>query len=54
MAPYLHSLTDIINIDIPAYRLRDLWLLIVTGKRLDSSVSVNMAVLLWIIIIDLY
>jgi hypothetical protein len=45
MAPYLHFLTDITGIDISAYRLRDSWLLVVTGKRLNGSVSASMAAL---------
>jgi hypothetical protein len=54
MAPYLYSLIDITGIDILAYRLRDPWPLVVTGKRFNGSVSVSMAALPWIIMVDFY
>jgi hypothetical protein len=45
MASYLHSLTNIIDIDISAYRLRDFWPLIATGKRFDNSISAGIIIL---------
>jgi hypothetical protein len=45
MAPYLYSLTDITDIDILTYGLRDPWLLVITGKRFDNSVSASIAAL---------
>jgi hypothetical protein len=54
MTSRLHSLTNVAFVDILANSLRHTWLPVIASKRLNDFVSVSVAALLWIVIVNFY